>query len=76
MDNNTEEFILCEGCGKQILEGMEIVNIDFEDGCGGYTIHKDMECIEKLDFVSTGTITKIKNVTDEYTHRPILKRIK
>lgn len=66
-----EKFIICEGCGRKILIGDELIDIELDPDVPAVTIHKNLECLLKLDGVDSGTLT---DVQDYNPYR--LKRIK
>lgn len=69
----TEEFLICEGCGGKIFVGDDSINIDLDEEIQHLTIHKNLDCLLKLDGVTWGTITEIKTVNP---YESTLKRIK
>ncbi|MEL7658015.1 MAG: hypothetical protein AAGU75_19140 [Bacillota bacterium] len=56
--DKSDNYLICDGCGRKIRVGDNVIEFVLDD----YTIniHKNIDCLLKLDGVEEGQITSIK----------------
>ncbi|HHY26421.1 MAG TPA: hypothetical protein GX523_06680 [Desulfitobacterium dehalogenans] len=58
--DKSDNYLKCDGCGRKIRVGDHAIEFMFDDH--NVIIHKNIECLLKLDGVEEVHITSIKRV--------------
>lgn len=72
----SDDYFICEGCGGPIFEGDELLILNFNEDVPEILLHKNTECLLKLDEVSSGTLGPVISNDTSSLRFNGLKRIK